>query len=255
MKGGVTGVGDGGTPIAYLYTFTPSTATDDLKSISLEFNESGNPYESDQVMVTVATLRMDSDNDAEPCWMLDLTLIGRDWNTTTYTGAISDRTRDCILARGTALYIDDAGGTIGTTAKTGTLISASITWTLGTYFKAFAEDVTYVAANKVGRGPRTVDAQFTFEFDNDVEFAKYRATTAAQRLISLKSTGPEIHAGTPTPTKNKYMQIYLPGYWSSWSRGVRQNNLTATFGLMGAYDNTLTYSSKLVVNNALSTLP
>lgn len=255
MKGSVTGVTDAASPPAFLYTFTPSTATDDLKSMSLEFNESGNPYESDQVMAISVTLRMDSDNDQEPCWMMDVNLIGRDWEVTTYTGAISDRVREDILARGTTLYIDDAGGTIGTTAKTGSLISCSITWTLNTNFKAFAEDVKYVSANKVGRGPRLVDAQFTFEFDNDVEFAKYRNTDAQQRLISLKQTGSVIHAGSPAGTASKYMQIFLPGYWSSWSRGTRVNNLTATFGLMAAYDTTLAYSSKLVVNNALATLP
>lgn len=255
MKGGVTGATDGNATPAYLYTFVPSTATDDLKSMSLEFNESGNPYESDQVMALTVTLRMDSDNDQEPAWMMDVSLIGRDWEVTTYTGSIADRTRECINARGTQLFIDDAGGTIGTTQKTGSLISCSITWNLATNFKAFAEDTKYVSANKVGRGPRLVDGQFTFEFDNDVEFAKYRNTDAQQRLISLKSTGSVVHAGSPAPTASKYMQIFLPGYWSSWSRGTRVNNLTATFGLMASYDTTLTYASKLVVNNALATLP
>lgn len=187
--------------------------------------------------------------------MMDVNLIGRDWETTTYTGAIGDRVREDILARGTALYIDDAGGTIGTTQKLGSLISASITWTLNINYKAFAEDTKYVAANKVGRGPRLVDAQFTFEFDNDVEFAKYRNNDAQQRLISLKQTGSVIHAGSPAATASKYMQIFLPGYWASWSRGVRVNNLIATFGLMASYDTTLAYSSKLVVNNALTSLP
>lgn len=255
LKGGVSASGDGGSPIAYLYAFTPSVSTDDLKSMTLEFNESGNPYKSTQVMPVSVTLRMDSDNDQEPCWMMDTNLIGRDWNTTSYTGAISDRTRESILARGTKLYIDDAGGTIGTTQKTGSLISCSITWQLNLYYKAFAEDTTYVAANKVGRGPRLVDAQFTFEFDSDTEFAKYRSTSAAQRLIKLVQTGSQVHSGAPSATQNKYMELYLPGYWSSWSRGTRQNNLTATFGLMAGYDTSLAYSSKLAINNALSSLP
>ncbi len=55
LKGGVAGVSDAGTPPAYTYTFAPSAATDDLKSMTLEFNDDGNPYETGQVMVTQAT--------------------------------------------------------------------------------------------------------------------------------------------------------------------------------------------------------
>jgi hypothetical protein len=255
LKGGVTGVSDAGTPSpAYLYTFAPSLSTDDLKSVTLEFNEDSNPYESNQVMVNQMTLRMDSDNDQEPSWMLDLDLMGRGWTSTTYTGSIPDRATEPILARGTKLFIDDAGGTIGTTQVLGKFISASVVINNQIHFKAFAEDVTGVAANKVGRQDRLVDAQFTFEFDDDVEFAKYRSTTATERLIRIHQDGSQIHSGSPAPTQNKSMEIDLYGYWSSWSRGDREGNLTATFGLMGFYDTTAAKTMSLVVNNALATL-
>ncbi len=252
IKGGVAGAGDAGAPAAYTYTFTPSVATDDIKAMTLEFGESGNPYKSTQVMVNSFTLRMDADNDQEPGWMIDLELMGRDWTTTTYTAALSDRATEVILARGTKLYIDDAGGTIGSTQKTGSLISCSITVNNNIHFKAFAEDTTYVAANKVGRGKRTVDAQFTFEFDADTEFAKYRSTTAAQRLIRLEQTGTTVHTG---PTVTKKMTLDLYGYWNSWSRGDRQGNLTATFGFAGFYDTTATKTFSATIINALSSLP
>src|SRR6478735_3229313 len=254
LKGGVTGTSDSGTPSpGYVYTFTPTAATDDLKSMTLEFNDDGNPYETGQVMVTQATLRMDADNDSEPGWMLDLELMGRDWVTTTFTGALSDRTTEVIMARGSKIYIDDAGGTIGTTQKLGSLINASITFNTGIHFKAFAEDATGYAANKVGRGAYRVDAQFTFEFDSDAEFAKYRNTTPQERMIRLVSTGTQIHA-TPSPA-NKKMQLDLYGYWNSWSRSDREGNLTAQFGLSAFYDTTAAKLVQLVVTNALSTLP
>lgn len=248
IKGGVTGSNDGSG--AYTYDFTPTIASDDLKSFTLEFNESGNPYESGQCMVNSWTLRMDADNDQEPSWMLDLQIIARDWTTTTFTTSLADRTTEPILARGTKLYIDDAGGTIGNTQVTGKLISCSITGTNNLTFKAFAEDTNYVAANKVGRGEQYLDAQFTFEFDDDTEFAKYRSATPAQRLIRIEQTGSIIHDAV-----TKAMQIDLYGYWSSWSRGVRVNNLTATFGLMSFYDATATKAFSVSVVNALSSLP
>lgn len=250
-KGGVTGgSGDAGTPEMFTYTFNPTTTADDLKSITLEFGDVGNPYQSSQVMVNSWTLRMDSDNDAEPSWMLDLQLLGRDWSTTTFTAALSDRDTEAILARGTKLYIDDAGGTIGSTQVTGQLISASITGNNNLTYKAFAEDVTYVAANAVGRGEQTFDAQFTFEFAADTEFANYRDTTAQERLIRLEQTGSIIHDAI-----TKKMTLDLYGYWSSWSRGTRVNNLTATFGLMGFYDTSAAKTFQAVIQNALETLP
>lgn len=251
VEGGVTATTDGGSPPAYPYTFAPSAATDDLKSMTLEFNESGNPYESSQVMATMATLRMDADNDNEPGWMIDVTLIGRDWSTTTFTGALSDRTTEVILARGTKLYINDTSATIGNTQKTGTLINCSISFATGIHFKAFAENETGYAANKVGRNAYHVDAQFTFEFDNDTEFAKYRSSTPQQRAIRLSREGTTIHT-----TVTKLMQIDLFNMlWNSWSRSDREGNLTAVFGASGYFDTSESNVLEILVRNALSTLP
>lgn len=251
VKGGVSGTGDGGTPVAYTYTFTPTIISDDLKSATFEFGDSGNPYQISQMMVNSFTLRMDADNDSEPGWMIDVELIGRDLTSVSFTGALSDRSTEVILARGTKLYIDDAGGTIGTTQKTGSLIKCSITVNNNIHYKAFAEDVTYVAANKVGRGAQTVDAQFTFEFDADTEFAKYRTAAGAQRLIRLEQSGSLVHGSSNT---YKRFRADLYGYWNSWSRSDREGNLTADFGFAGFYDSGASKTFSFEVVNALSSL-
>lgn len=252
VKGGVTATGDGGSPPAYPYVFNPTITSDDLKSATFEIGDVGNPYELHQCMANSATLRMDADNDSEPTWMLDVEMIARDMMAGTFTGALTDRSTEVINARGTKLYIDDAGGTMGTTQVTGSLISASITINNNIHFKAFAEDTTYVAADRVGRGAQEINAQFTFEFDSDTEFAKYRNSTPQQRLIRLESTGSQIHTG---PTVNKRMRIDMWGYWNSWSRGDREGNLTATFGFAGFYDVTAAKTFQIEVVNALATLP
>lgn len=249
LKGGVTGSVTGTT--GYLYSFTPSLTTDDLKSMTLEYGEPGNPYESTQVMAQSWTLRGDSDNDNEPGWMLDMTMVGRDRATTSYTSSLAQRTTNVILARGTKLYVDDNGGTIGTTQMSGALIDFSVTCDNGLHTKAFMEDESNVAANKIGRGALRVNAQFTFEFDSDTEFAKYRATQPAQRLVRLKREGAAITGGTAKNTAT----LDLYGYWSSISFGDREGNMTATFGLAGYYDATAATMIKLDVINSLSSLP
>lgn len=251
LKGGVTGTSDSGTPTpAYTYTFAPSASSDDLKSITLEYGEPGNVYETTQVMMQSWTLRGDADNDSEPGWMFDASLIGRDRTTSSYTSAIADRSTDVILARGTKIYVDDAGGSHGGTQLSGKLITFSLTCDLGLHFKAFMEDESTYAANKVGRSAMRVNGQFQFEFDADTEFAKYRNATPQQRLIRLEREGATIH----TTVKQK-ATVDLWGYWSSFSHGDREGNMTATFGFSGFYDTTAGKLIEVKLVNALSTLP
>lgn len=248
IKGGVAGVTDGGTPPAYTFAFTPSLTTDDLKSITLEFNESGNPYESGQVMVNSWTIRIDPDNEGG--WMFDAELLARDWTTTTYTGAISDRTTEVIRAPGTKMYLDTA--TLGSTQLTGKLISASVTGNNNLHMKAFAEDDGSWAANKVGRGLRRFDAQFVLEFDSDTQFAQYRSSTPTEVFIRLEREGTQIHG---TSVTNKRIRLDMNGYWSTISWGDREGNIIATFGFSAYYNATSGYDLKAEVVNALSTLP
>jgi len=247
LKGGVTGSGSGS--VGYTYAFTPSLATDDLKSMTLEFGDDGNPYESTQVMVNSWTLRGDGDSDTEPGWMLDCEMIGRDWSTTTFTGSLSDRSTEVILARGTKIYLDDAAANIGTTQVTGKLISFSITGNNNVHYKAFMEDEDAFAANKVGRGERTFDAQFVLEFDADTEFAKYRTSAPSIRYIRLEREG-----STIATTYKKKATIDMAGYWSAISWGDREGNITATFSLSCFYDSTIGADLKATIINALSTL-
>lgn len=249
LKGGVAGVTDGGTPPAYTYTFLPSLTTDDLKSMTLEFNESGNPYQSTQVMVNSWTIRIDPDNEGG--WMWDADLLGRDWTTTTYTGSITDRTTEVIRAPGTKMYL---GTTDIATAPqlTGKLISASITGNNNIHFKAFAEDDGAWAANKVGRKDRTFDAQFVLELDSDTQFAQYRGTTPTELFIRLEREGTQIHGSSVV---NKRIRLDMNGYWSSWAKGERDGNIIATFGFRAHQNASSGYDLKAEVVNALSTLP
>jgi hypothetical protein len=250
LKGGVTGTAGTGSPLPYTYAFSPSASTDDLSSVTLEFGEPGNTYESGQVMVSSWTLRGDAANDNEPGWMLDASLMGRDFATTTLTPSIADRTTEVILARGTKIYVDDAGGTMGATVLNGSLINFSVTCDLGLHFKAFMEDESNMAANKVGRGALRVNGQFTFEFDSDTQFAKYRAAAGSQRLIRLEREGTTISGAN-----KKRARVDLWGYWNSFSRGDREGNLTATFGFAGFYDTTAAKLIDVSVVNSLVSLP
>jgi len=252
IKGGVAGVGDAGSPKAYTYTFVPTPATDDLAAVTLEHGEPGNAYKTAQVMCNSFTIRADGDSTSEPGWMIETELVGLDWVSSAYTGSIADRTTEVVLAQGTKLYIDASGGTIGTTQVTGKLISFSATVNNNIHFKAFMENVGSYAPNKVGRGNRTIDAQFVMEFDSDAEFANYRATVPVERLIRVTQTGSKIHS---TPDVYKELTLDMYGYWSSWDDGDRDGNITATFGFSGYVNATAATDFSAKVVNGLMTLP
>ena len=55
-------------------------------------------------------------------------------------------------------------------------ISASVSGNNNIHYKAFAEDDTSFAANKVGRGQRTFNAQFVLEFADDPADARFIET-------------------------------------------------------------------------------
>lgn len=248
VKGGVTG--SGSASVGYTYAFQPSLSTDDLKSMTLEFGESGNPYKTDQVMVDSFTLRGDPDNDNEPGWMLEAQMMGRTVSTTTYTGSLTDRTTEAITARGTKLYVDTSAAGIGGTQLTGHLINWSITGNNNIHYKAFAEDETSYAANKVGRGERTYDGEVTVEFDADttaIGWSKLRAGSAI--YLRLEREG-----STIATTYKKKLTIDMAAYISSISFGDREGNMTATVGFNAFYDSTLGFDFKATVINALSTL-
>ena len=248
IKGGVTGSGSAST--GYTYAFTPSLSTDDLKSMTLEFGESGNPYEADQVMVNTWTLRGDPDSDTEPAWMFEAEMMGRTISTTTYTTSLSDRTTEPITARGTKLYVDTTAGGIGGTQLTGHLINWSLTGNNNIHYKAFAENESNYAANAVGRGERTYDGEVTIEFDSDttaIGFSKLRSGTAL--YLRLEREG-----STIATTYKKKLTIDCAAYVSSITFGDREGNMTATVGFNCFYDATLGFDLKATVINALSTL-
>lgn len=240
LKGDVAASADAGTPIAYTRPYVPSLETDDLKSATVEFNHTGNVYATDQAMVQSWTMRIDPDN--EGAWMLDQELVGRTWVPGAYTAALADRTLEAVKAPGTKVFLSPTA--FGSDQLLGQLIGASITGNNNLHLKAFSEDELNYAANKVGRGLRTFDAQVIFEFADDVQFLRYRTAAPVPMYLRIERDGTIIHDAV----KNR-IRMDLFGYFSSWSPGDREGNLTATMGIAGYYDPVSGFDFKMEVVN------
>lgn len=167
-----------------------------------------------------------------------------------FTPGISDRTRDKIAAPGTVVTIDDyPGGTIGTTSVP-RWISWSVTYQNNLSAKRFGPDVDMYSA-KLGRGKIKITGQIRLEFDDPIEFEKYRAKT--MRRMRIKQTGPQINA---SPVTNMYAQIDLPKVaWSQVTQDVRGTNITATYAFVGYVDTVAGYPMQTKAFVPMAALP
>lgn len=167
-----------------------------------------------------------------------------------FTTGINDRTRNTIDAPGTVVYIDDSGGTIGTTQVTQQIISWSVTWDNGLNGKRFMEDATGYS-KKLGRGVRRVTGQIRMEFDTRDEYDEW--TNKAARKIRIRKTGATIN-----DTPNSYTAtIDVPNaYWDTVNKNEdREGNITATFAFRAYYDSSTSEVAQIQVRNTLSALP
>lgn len=167
-----------------------------------------------------------------------------------FTGSIADRSRETIDAPGTALYLDDSGGTIGTTAQTGRFISFSLTYMNNANPKRFMENVDSYST-RLGAGTKQVSGQVRLEFDNRDEYDHWDNLDV--RLIRIRKTGSTIDSGAGT-TKSATIDIHR-AYWSELTKDDREENITATYGFMGFVDLSEGVPFEIAVKNTLNTLP
>jgi hypothetical protein len=247
VKGGVTPTG---TPDkTWDYPF-PLTASPNVKQRTIEIYDGTQEYDIVGAVCSDWALSGAASNDG--LVMFTSNWVGRDFVPDTLTPALANRSVETLPVGALALFIDDLGGTIGTTAKTSTLIDFSLTYNPGIHMKKFAGDAD-VRPTTFGYGVPQVQLSVTYESNAaaHVEIAKYAAGTG--RLIRLRGTGSLI-----TGAIFKTLQVDFAGdilsVDSLW--GDRDGNSTIKMTL-GARLDTATFGNygKIQVINSVSTLP
>ena len=191
VKGGVTGTGaaDGKT-----WAFTPTAASDDLKSFTLEASWVDNlaVYGNRWPGVMVDEFGLKWEKDKAVAWNAKCTTFKPAVAITAYTGgALSDRTSVTALGTTAVVTIDAAGGTIGTTPDS-SVVSAEFT------LKNQLVELNTLDGTAVGQAlyrpkPRDVQLKLTRYLSSIAELTAYIGKT--ERKIRVKTTGPAINAG------------------------------------------------------------
>jgi hypothetical protein len=142
-----------------------------------------------------------------------------------FTAGIPSRSREAILTKGTKLFIDDFGGTLGQTQVLRRFRSASITIQRNPDFKRFGESDEYVDGD-FGLGQMVVTGELVLEATDDAEYLAQRLTEA--RGIRFEQVGPQIVAGV-----NKRARIDLGrAFYNAPSEDEAGENLVDSFGIV-----------------------
>lgn len=245
----VAGVQDGaGTD--YIWTWNlPTTSANTPQTFTLEMGDDQAVEEMEYAFIEKLTL----EGKAGEAWMMGADWRGRKVSTSAFTGSISLPTVEEMLFSKTKLYIDDVGGSIGTTQKSNTLMDAALELTTGfvPIWAAHGDEVVFAAVKQVKVAG---SLKITFEHDSIAvaEKANWRAQTP--RLIRLLCEGDAV--ATPGTTySNKTMIIDLAGKWETFDAlSDSDGNDTVVGNFKIAYNATAALAGQFVIVNELSTL-
>lgn len=254
LEAGIKTVWTGATADAgsgKIYTYgMGTTAANTIKTFTIEAGDNQQAQEMEYSFVTAFSLK----GNAGEAWMMSGDWVGRQVTLCTATTSLTAATIEEALFSKTTLYIDTAGS-IGTTSKSNTLLSAELSVGDTGNVPVFAADgQLYFSYQKQQRPSDPATLTLTFEHDATAvaEIAAWKAGTA--RAIRLLTTGTALTTtGTTHTTKKLIIDAY--GVWEDFEKiGEQDGNDTVTGTLRVGYNATGAKALEITVVNQLTTL-
>lgn len=238
-----TGSGD-----VYTYTF-PTTSAPTVKTYTLEGGDNEAAEEIEYAFVQSFTL----EGSAGEALMVSAEWLGRQVSTSSFTTTATLPTVEEILFSKGKLYIDAADGTIGTTQKASTLLSATLNVNTGMAPVFTADGNLYFTFTKNVGSEVTLDITFEHDGTATAEKAAWRAQTP--RLIRLQWEGAAL--GTAGNYTYKTLRVDLAGRWESFAALEDQDGNDVVTGTFRArYNATASkYAEIVVVADDMAALP
>jgi hypothetical protein len=177
---------------------------------------------------------------------------GRQVNTGTYTGSVAVPTVEPILFSKGRLYIDNSGGTFGTTQVSNSLLSMNLSFETGIVRKWTADnslDFSFIQYTKP-----TCELQLTWEHDANAVTEKSNWRNETVRMIQLLFEGSAVTTGGGV-YDNHTQIINLVGKWTKFDALSDQdgnNTVVGTFTM--AYNATDAAAGQFITVNELATL-
>jgi len=238
-----------GSGSGYIYEYSfPTTAANTIKTYTLEGGDNQQAREMEYSFVSDFTLSGAPGGSI----MVSSKWSGRQVSNVSFTGSIAVPAVEEMLFQKSKLYLDAAGGTIGTTQATSTFLGFNLNVRTGLVPVFTGDGNLYFTFDK-NTGPE-ITCEVTFEHDTTgvAEIANFEAETARQMRIMIEGTA-FTTAGTTYTYKTTI--IDLAGKWETFSKiGEQDGNDIVTGTLRARYDSTAALFAELTVVNALSAL-
>lgn len=236
----------GGGTLSRLHTWTPNLATANTPdTFTMEFGDDTEQYEAEYCFATgleISSLIDQAIRFSSP-------IVGRQLTVTNFTAALADRTVESALAAKTALYMDDTGGTIGSTQKQVTLIDW--TWRLGPHFvpkKRQDGNLYFAGVSEVKFKP---ELELLCEFNAGVATLRDKYVAETRQLVRLKTLGSLIEGAL-------YKTFQIDGAYKILEFDTldeRDGSDVVRLRLGGEYDATWTKLFEIQVQNTLANYP
>jgi len=239
-----------GTGSDYIYTYTfPTTAVSTIRTYTIEGGDNQQEEESPYFFVDSFKLS----GQAGEAWKMSANWQGQQVTASSFTGSLSLPSVEEILFSKSSLYIDAAGGTIGTTQKSSTFLSASLDVDTGIQPVFTGDGSLYFTFTK--NTPPEVTLDITFEHDGTATAEKTNWRNETARQIRILSQGSSVStAGTTYSVKT--MNIDLAGKWETFEKlGERNGNDVVTGKFRARYNSTAALFAEILLVNDLSSLP
>jgi len=241
-------VDGGGSDYIYVYA-APTTAQNTTDTYTWEGGDDNQAEEFDYCFVKSFTLS----GEGQGALMMSAEWVGRQVTDSTYTASLSLPPVEEILVNSATLYIDDSGGTIGSTEVSDTLLGVNLSWTTGLQeFWAVDGSLDFSLVKQVAD---EIILTMTYEHNADAvtEKGKYRDNDI--RLVRLEFVGSAFETAGDSYTYNT-MIIDVAGTYEDW--GVldeRDGNdvVEATLRVRYSVDDSL--KAEIIIANELSALP
>ena len=234
----------------YIYNYlAPTTSQNTITTYTIEGGDDQQAEEFDYAFVKQINLS----GEGQGALMMSADWVGRETTNTTFTGALSIPSVEDIIVNDGTLYIDNSGGTIGSTSVSSTLFGIDLSWTTGLEAYWAVDGSKDFALHKFTNDEIILKLTYEHNASAVTEKAKYR--DGSTRLIRLLFEGSAV--GTPGTTySNKTLIIDLAGVYEDWSALEDQNgNDVVTATLRCRYSDTDTLKADVTIVNELSALP
>ena len=199
------------------YTRAYALPVDIARTIKTYTLEAGNALvAADQMEIPYAFVsEFELSGKVDEAWMMAATWMGQRWVTAAMTGSLAVPAVEVALFGNTRFYVNDSGGTIGTTQISAKLLECTIKATTGIQFVPVGDGNLYPIAHKYVKPEITFTMSYELEQDGATSFV------AAERAKWQSRAG-------------RLIRLDVPG--SSAARNFRLD-MFAIYDKFGAYEN------------------